>query len=340
MRAKRKMIAIGNEVTSQTDVVPILFVCNDAYALYLAVALNSLVKHAGDCHYDINVFCNSLSARNQAMLQRCIVEAQRRSESPGEFSLNFIDIGEYAKSYHFLTTAVLPEEAYYRLFAPDMLKNVEKILYLDADILVKVDVAELYAEADPGEEWISACRWDFGIIGILRWEKTQKKHEWRDYFTKVLGLKRPADEYVNSGVMVMNLRAMRREHVQKQLLRAAQTVKTKFCDQCIINMVCRGHIRYIDSVWNGLVSFNFAVLSKKHQRKALLDRENRKIIHWAASRKPWKLPQVDGADEWWDVARETPFYEEILYTNICTLMREEMSKVLKEQDKARQQIGV
>ena len=46
-------------------------------------------------------------------------------------------------------------------------------------------------------------------------------------------------------------------------------------------MVCQGHIYYIDSEWNGFVSYNPIELPLKYRKKALADRKNRKIIHWA-----------------------------------------------------------
>ena len=104
-------------------------------------------------------------------------------------------------------------------------------------------------------------------------------------------------------------------------------------------MVCQGHIYYIDSEWNGFVSYNPIELPLKYRKKALLDRKNRKIIHWAANQKPWRTPLVTGADEWWDVARQTPYYEHILYTNICAILRGEMNEKITEQANRLTELG-
>ena len=55
-------------------------------------------------------------------------------------------------------------------------------------------------------------------------------------------------------------------------------------------MVCQGHIYYIDSEWNGFVSYNPIELPLKYRKKALADRKNRKIIHWAEEQGHGEVP--------------------------------------------------
>ena len=61
-------------------------------------------------------------------------------------------------------------------------------------------------------------------------------------------------------------------------------------------------------------------------RKPFGTRKDRKIIHWAGGAKPWQKPDHEGAVEWWEVARRTPYYEHVLYTNICAILLAEMNK--------------
>ncbi|MCW1562488.1 hypothetical protein OLS58_00140, partial [Campylobacter jejuni] len=39
-------------------------------------------------------------------------------------------------------------------------------------------------------------------------------------------------------------------------------------------------------------------------------------IHYCDYFKPWNSPHLPKADIWWHYARQTPFYEEILFKNI------------------------
>ena len=241
-----------------------------------------------------------------------------------EMPVNLADY-DFAPDYKSLSV-----ECWYRLFAPSLFPEYDKMLWLDSDIFVCDDVAKLYATS-MGDNWIAACHWDYGIINILERERRQKKSNLGTYFTKVLGIQRPKENYVNSGVMLLNLRAMREHGVQEKLLQAAQNPAMYFHDQCAINMVCQEHILYIDSKWNGLVSYNPNHLPLKYRKKALADKKNRKIIHRAGGSKPWQKPDYEGAVEWWGMARRTPYYEHILYTNICTILRGKMNKKILEQ---------
>ena len=306
-----------------------LFAVNNGYAPYLGVALASLVEHAGKYEYELIVLYRNLNEHHRELLEHIVDQFGR--ESAGSFRLRFMEMPLSTADYNFASGyKSLSIESWYRLFAPSLFPEYDKILWLDSDILVRDDVSKLYA-TDLGDNWIAACQWDYGIIGLLERERRQKQPKLGPYFTKVLGGKCPKENYVNAGVILFNLRAMREQNVQEKLLQAAQNPAMHFHDQCAINMVCQGHIHYVDSEWNGLVSYNLNELPLKYRKKALLDRKNRKIVHWAANQKPWRTSLVTGADEWWAFARQTPYYEHILYTNICAILRGEMNKKISEQ---------
>ena len=320
------------KLSPQCKKVTVLFAVNNGYAPYLGVALASLVEHAGKHEYELIVLYNDLNKRNRELLERIVDQSGQKTVE--KFQLRFMEMPANLTDYNFAPGyKSLSDECWYRLFAPGIFPQYDKILWLDSDILVRDDVAKLYA-TDLGDNWIAACRWDYGIIGILERERRQKQPKLGPYFTKVLGIKRPKEDYVNSGVMLLNLRAMREHGVQEMLLEAAQNPDMYFHDQCVINMVCQGHIHYIDSVWNGLICFNPDNLPLKYRKKALADRKKRKIIHWAGGAKPWQKPDHEGAIEWWDVARRTPYYEEILYANICAILRDEIDKKFTKLEKA------
>lgn len=329
MNAKKKNTTGKTETrrkrtSARQGKVAVLFAVNNEYAPYLGVALASLVEHAGKYEYELIVLYRNLNEHHRELLEHIVDQFGR--ESAGSFRLRFMEMPLSTADYNFASGyKSLSIESWYRLFAPSLFPEYDKILWLDSDILVRDDVSKLYA-TDLGDNWIAACQWDYGIIGLLERERRQKQPKLGPYFTKVLGVKCPKENYVNAGVILFNLRAMREHGVQEKLLQAAQNPDMYFHDQCAINMVCQGHIHYVDSVWNGLIWFRPDNLPLKYRKKALSDKKNRNLIHWAGGPKPWELPQCEAAFEWWDVARRTPYYEEILYTNICGILRGEMSK--------------
>ena len=104
-------------------------------------------------------------------------------------------------------------------------------------------------------------------------------------------------------------------------------------DQDVLNMVFQGKVKALPQNWNVLINWKYGGRSRidiiknapfslwKEYQDA---RKQPYIIHYAGAWKPWNMPSCDYAEEFWDYARKTPFYEKILcetitnrkYTNI------------------------
>ena len=46
--------------------------------------------------------------------------------------------------------------------------------------------------------------------------------------------------------------------------------------------------------------------------ESIYEKDKTNIIHYPGLEKPWFYPEMQHADIWWEYARRTPFYEEIL----------------------------
>ncbi|MDE5565648.1 MAG: hypothetical protein K2I77_01560, partial [Anaeroplasmataceae bacterium] len=80
--------------------------------------------------------------------------------------------------------------AYYKVFIPNVLKNLDKVLYLDADIIINGDIQKLY-DIDTNQKLIS-CVLD---------KKINKKR--KDHVLKINGLE---NTYFNSGVLLFDFK--------------------------------------------------------------------------------------------------------------------------------------
>lgn len=155
--------------------------------------------------------------------------------------------------------------ATYRLFAPFILKDVDKVIYLDSDLIVLDDIAKLW-EYEP--EYIA------GVQDPL-YRKQAKKNNLHHV-------------YINSGVMVMNLKNLRKLDWLDRI-QATQTgeYNLSLLDQDIINIALGDKIEHIPEQWN--------VYAKKYAETTYAMIEARKkpsIIHWCGFEKPWN------ADVW------------------------------------------
>ena len=153
------------------------------------------------------------------------------------------------------THSYLPICSYYRLKLSTILPNTDKIIYLDCDVIVNKSLKELIVE-DLCENIIG------GVLDI----------------NKRMLNKNPS--YVNTGMLVMDLKKIREQHIEDEFLDWTQKhIDTiKMGDQEIINEVLKGKIKVLDDRWN-VQSSNFTNRSSYTK--------NPWIIHFVSKRKPW-----------------------------------------------------
>lgn len=262
--------------------IPIIFSTDDNYAPYLDVAVASLIENASKRYkYRIMILNTGLSEENIVKL--------KQNERPG-FFIDFVDISEEVENissqfkhvYHFSAAA------YYRLFIASIFPQYDKIIYLDCDLVVTGDISELY-HIDIGKN----------IIAAAPEEYVRTTSEFRDYAEKALGV--DPDNYVNSGVLVMNLEEFRRENIEEQFVHLITKYDFDLLDpdQAYLNYLCRDKIYVLPSGWNK-EPMDYPCEGKKN------------IVHYALYKKPWQYDDVIDVEYFWHYAKKSPFYDLIL----------------------------
>lgn len=153
-------------------------------------------------------------------------------------------------------------ETYYRLFAPFILpKELDKILYLDVDLICMGDLSGLYQE-ELGDNYFVGCE-DKGI-GI---EDLSRLNLPLDY------------HYINAGVILINLKKMREDFTAQKIVDMVleQSKDLKYLDQDFINKNFSNKIKVVSNKYNWLV--------KTCKYKDMPYRPI--ILHYAGSNKPW-----------------------------------------------------
>lgn len=171
-----------------------------------------------------------------------------------------------------------PREMYYRLFAAQFLPaSVERILYLDPDIVVLGSVRELYDLAF-GEHFFAAAshvKKGFQKFNNLRLDMPD------------------GSSYVNSGVMMMNIAALRARQDTVEVLRYIEENKNLMMlpDQDVLNALYHDRILHLNPLLYNL--------SEKYFRNYNLSPKNDPIdvewvrlhtvfLHYCGRNKPWK----------------------------------------------------
>lgn len=289
--------------------VPVFCSTDDKFAPYCGVMLQSIIDHASPAwNYDLIVLQSGLSEESRQLLTSL-------AKGKDHISIRLYDVSMLLQGKNFYHNDVYTLATWYRLFAPSIFTAYDKIVYLDADVVVLTDVAELFSE-EIGESWLGGCN-DLGVAAdAVRNNSTP-------YYLDTIGVSDMA-KYINAGVLVFNIRLMRAFDVEQTCIHSAQTHQFRHNDQDTLNHVCRGHIHFLDLAWNTFPDHDFEKYIEPEQAKLWVQRKAApRIIHYIVE-KPWDNPFSDMASYWWQAAAHTPFYDKIQRTLLHTLIRRVM----------------
>lgn len=265
--------------------IPIFFAIDDSYAPFLSVALASAVKNASpDRHYKAIILHQELSEENKKRLGALAADF---------FEITFVPMGAGLESItdrmsNRLRCDYFTLTIYYRLFIPVMFPEYDKGIYIDSDVVLLGDLAELF-DTDIGDNFIGACA-DLSVVDVP---------ELALYMENAVGVDR--HQYINSGVLLMNLQKMREAEMEKHFLTLLDTYHFDCVapDQDYLNALCSGKIHYLPPVWDAMPN---------EEKPPLADA---KLIHYNLFSKPWCYDNVQYGEYFWQYAQDSGYLEEI-----------------------------
>lgn len=218
--------------------------------------------------------------------------------------------------------------AIYRLFLHEVVPQ-DKLLYLDCDIAVNMDLAELY-DIDLGEHYLAAVE--------------EPNLTYSDKFHGLRGFPKLPDRYFNSGVLLMNLRKFRELCAERNILLDAfveHDATRVFNDQDVLNGVLASiddSVMFIDEKYNYMINTSGRMLESLQELRG-------KIIHYILT-KPlntfypaallfWKYcPLSDGQPrtEVFEAMEKIPTRKEIIYCRNALYTRKNAAKFRRYYD--------
>lgn len=293
----------------EKDNIPVVFSVDENYIPYITVAIRSFIANANPKYnYDVIILNSNITSESR---ERMRMEFLQNSN----LSIRFYDVSRLMKDRTLYTHRHFSVEIYNRLLIQDIMKLYSKVIYIDADLVVLDDISKLY-HTDIGNAYVAAVE-DPDFAGCYQGVDPERK----DYFKKFLKMDDPF-HYFNSGVLVMNLEQLRKNLTSAQFLDMAESKQFLFPDQDVLNILCEGHVCYLDPAWNVMMNWKDnnscrieTVRKAPHAmyQRYLNARKNVKIAHYAGFQKPWDIPDCDFAEYFWKYARQTGFYEELIY---------------------------
>lgn len=283
----------------------ICFSCNDAFAPYTAVMLQSIIEHSNPRNsYDIVLLASSLSVSNHEKLNNLFF-------GKPNFSFRVIDSNPFFEGYDLFVgdatnTNRLTADAYARLFIPRYFQEYSRVIYLDGDMVSKIDVALFYEIDFEGKQLISS-RDLWGTCNCY-----MENDPLREYREKVVGMQN-IDEYFISGMIVFNIDLIP-ETATDDLIALSAEKSWKHHDQDVLNRYFQHKTKLIDASWDYLSDKYNAIqyLPNELQSDFYEAQAEPKIVHYGGSRKPWKYSYQENDLVFWAHALNTPFFWEIM----------------------------
>lgn len=288
--------------------IPIVFASDNNYSPYLGVTLFSLLKNISkDNNYDIVILDSKIKEINKLRINSLIKDLDN-------VSIRYFNIDSFYQKYNsniLFTTKNYSLASFNRFFIPNLFHNYDKIIYFNTDLLIFEDIVNLY-NIDLEDNLM-------GVVSDI--EYFQNRNSLSDYCTEKLEIE-SVFKYFNSGVLLFNIQKCLLNEFLDKCLKQLRKVKEPICAaQCIINSVCKNKVKYMDWAWNAqyhIQSMDEHYYEKLPQR--YLDKyneclKNPKILHFTSGNKPWNNLEMNFADIYWEHAKMTPFYEQIIYAN-------------------------
>lgn len=291
------------------DDIVVCLASSNEYAPFAGVVIYSILSNANpENNYDIVVLSDDMSAENGCRLRNM---AQNRPN----VSIRILDIAPIVAGFKFYTWAHFTPKTYYRMLVPDLFSNFDKVIYLDSDIVVNHDIADLY-HLDIGD-YLLGCCYDTHVVSYC----TQVPPlEQREYNKTILKMENP-EEYFQAGVSVYNVRRFHESVEKGYLINQGAQLKLRWLDQDVINLLLQGRIYRLPNKWNVMIANNLPDCDEYYLPEALRKEyvEARKdpwIVHYVGRAIPCYAKNPDMYEYFWHYARQTVFYE-VLLQRMC-----------------------
>lgn len=277
--------------------LPIAFIADSNFFLPTIVAITSLIENKkASTKYKIYIVCVGFSEEqvkkvkvieNKYSVEICITEIDEKSLRD-----------KYSGLVKHDCNATI--SALIKFDLPDICRDEKTLLYLDGDIIINDDLSDLVDIQFKDNEYVAAVK-DSGVL----YSDRLKRQKVSDYF--------------NSGVMYLNLDAMRRDELSSKLVEAKmKSTDNSLMDQHVLNEVFGGNKILLDYRYNTLYvnlrrahyfhSLSLDIVNEfcKQEYCNWEDILNKSIIvHYSSFDKPWKYDDVAGVELWNDYYKKS-----------------------------------
>lgn len=272
----------------------VVFCFDENLVAQVQVAAASLIDACAPegTHCEIHCVCTVAAGIVAEPLGRVI-----SSRDPGSTLVMHCVENPYAKAYQVRNISA---GTYLRLALPRLLPEVDRVLYMDADVLVRESLLALWQTPLHGNV-MAAVK---GAVNLSeKWEWNSDRPYWH-LLSKMKG------SYINAGVTLLDLAEVRKRDLAARWNELAEQ-KFYYQDQDILNITCQGNIVYLSPKYNRLAyleegdygQFEAEGIYTREECKEAL--QSPAILHYAGD-KPWKRYDTNLGPVWWEFVKAQP----------------------------------
>ena len=264
----------------KTSTFSIVFISDNNYIMPTGVAITSLkLNKCKKSIYNIYILANNVSVDNEEKILLL-------NEEGFSVEIKHLDNNDnYEKLYQKTKTSTashVTSTSLYKFDICNIFESIDKVLYLDSDMIIQSDLKELFS-IDLGDYYAGVVK-DSGPMIC-----------YNPPITKRLNINHTA--YFNSGVMLLNLKKIRKDNIREKLLEYRRYGINFFKDQDTFNVVFAENVKYLPFKYNTTISNivrpNIKAFSDYYSMEMYENKieyvKKAHIIHMSSSEKPWNV---------------------------------------------------
>jgi lipopolysaccharide biosynthesis glycosyltransferase len=255
---------------------------NGGYSRHSGVVMTSIFERTGSAVCVHILHDETLTEKNRSFLR----EVAETSAQMIEFHDVSQAIGRMGRDATRSAKEKLSVGALFRLLIPEVV-TAEKVIYLDSDIVVNMDIRQLW-DIPLGENSVAGALDRGRLRPYGRFSSVALEFA-------LIGCDRKA--YINTGVLLLNIARIRERYElipQSIEWYARHAHITRHVDQDMINSCFRGDIKIIDSKFNNCHSHDGDISDN--------------ILHAVGPGKPWNGPKFNALHRlYWKTFLKTPW---------------------------------
>lgn len=267
--------------------IQIVFIMDDNYVTATCVAIQSLYENRDlKSRYVLHIVCDNVKLEYMELLN---------SISTEEFKIELLNFEkpELHKTFEKENTYV-STSATLKFLLPELFPNIDKILYIDGDVLIQSDLVDLF-NTDVTNVYAGVIEDFHGI--------TFKGNVWE----RLNVTKEDISSFFNSGVMLLNLAMMRQDNITEKLIDYRINGINYYMDQDALNIVFGRKVKYLNFNYNMILTnwrnksseelSNFYKIPFEKEKYDYLRKAE--IVHFASQDKPWDYYDTFFSDVWY-----------------------------------------